>query len=60
MWLVEVIDPEWVGYYCCTSDSGSYDEFRMGFELARSQLLIRNSQAPPPQGAKSKTSWWRR
>ena len=38
----------------------SYDEFRMSFELARSQLLIRNSQAPPPQGAKSKTSWWRR
>ena len=38
----------------------SYDEFRMAFELARSQLLIRNSQAPPAQGAKSKTSWWRR
>jgi len=39
----------------------SYDEFRMALELARSQLLIRQS-TQPPQGSssKSKTSWWRR
>jgi serine/threonine-protein kinase len=39
----------------------SYDEFRMALELARSQLLIRQS-TQPAQGSsiKSKTSWWRR
>jgi eukaryotic-like serine/threonine-protein kinase len=40
----------------------SYDEFRMAFEAARSQLLVqRYSQAAEQgKGAKSKTSWWRR
>jgi serine/threonine protein kinase len=38
----------------------SYDEFRMAFEVARSQLLIQRSQSPPTQGGKTKTSWWRR
>src|SRR5208282_5148585 len=40
----------------------SYDEFRMAFEAARSQLLVqRYSQAAQQgKGAKSKTSWWRR
>jgi eukaryotic-like serine/threonine-protein kinase len=39
----------------------SYDEFRMALELARSQLLIQQTQSPGPgKGAKSKTSWWRR
>lgn len=39
----------------------SYDEFRMALELARSQLLIRQStQTPEGPSPKSKTSWWRR
>ena len=38
----------------------SYDEFRMAFELARSQLLIQQSTMPAPESPKSKTSWWRR
>jgi serine/threonine-protein kinase len=39
----------------------SYDEFRMAFELARSQWLIQHSTQPPAtKGTKSKTSWWRR
>jgi serine/threonine protein kinase len=38
----------------------SYDEFRMAFELARSQLLIQQSTQPAPDLPKSKTSWWRR
>jgi len=41
----------------------SYDEFRMAFESARSLLLVQRfqrSQAVQTQGAKSKTSWWRR
>jgi serine/threonine protein kinase len=38
----------------------SYDEFRMAFELARSQLLLQQSTQPPGKGVKSKTSWWRR
>src|SRR5262245_45724152 len=38
----------------------SYDEFSMSLHLARSQLLIQQSQAPPTKGIKSKTSWWRR
>jgi serine/threonine protein kinase len=37
----------------------SYDEFRMALEASRSELLIRQSQAPPPK-PKSLTSWWRR
>lgn len=39
----------------------SYDEFRMAFELSRSQYLIRQSTQPQetPSG-KTKTSWWRR
>jgi len=38
----------------------SYDEFHLALELARGQLLIAQSQAPPAKGLKSKTSWWRR
>lgn len=39
----------------------SYDEFRMALELARSQLLIRQStQQVPAGGGGKKTSWWRR
>jgi serine/threonine-protein kinase len=39
----------------------SYDEFRMAFELARSQFLIQQSQlGPDGKGGKTKTSWWRR
>ena len=39
----------------------SYDEFRMAFEAARSQLLVqRYTQKPQGAGVKSKTSWWRR
>jgi serine/threonine protein kinase len=38
----------------------SYDEFRIALELARSQLLIAQTQTPQGKGAKSKTSWWRR
>jgi serine/threonine-protein kinase len=40
----------------------SYDEFRMSLELARSQLLIRQSTGggAPPTAPKTKTSWWRR
>lgn len=38
----------------------SYDEFRMAFELARSQYLIRQSQMTGEAGGKTKTSWWRR
>jgi serine/threonine protein kinase len=39
----------------------SYDEFRMAFELSRSQYLIRQSTQPPEtHGGKTKTSWWRR
>jgi serine/threonine-protein kinase len=40
----------------------SYDEMRITLELARSQLLIRQSTqgAAPGSGSKSKTSWWRR
>ena len=38
----------------------SYDEFRFALELARSQLLIKQSTQPPGKGIKSKTSWWRR
>jgi serine/threonine-protein kinase len=39
----------------------SYDEFRMAFELARSQYLIRQStEMPGSKGGKTKTSWWRR
>lgn len=38
----------------------SYDEFRMAFELARSQYLIRQSQATTDASGKTKTSWWRR
>src|SRR4051812_13954468 len=38
----------------------SYDEFRMAFEFARSQLLIQQSTQPAPESPKSKTSWWRR
>jgi serine/threonine protein kinase len=37
----------------------SYDEFIMALTLARSQLLIRQSQAPQPK-TKSLTSWWKR
>ncbi len=37
----------------------SYDEFRMAFELARSQVLIRQSQQNTTPPAK-KTGWWRR
>jgi serine/threonine protein kinase len=36
----------------------SYDEFRLGLETARSQLLI--SQSTVVASPKSKTSWWRR
>ncbi len=39
----------------------SYDEFRMEFEAARSKLLIlQYTQGGARQGAKTKTSWWRR
>ncbi len=39
----------------------SYDEFRMAFELSRSQYLIRQSTQPPEtHSGKTKTSWWRR
>ena len=38
----------------------SYDEFRMALELARSQLLIRQSTQVPPSAPGKKTSWWRR
>src|SRR5664280_510010 len=39
----------------------SYDESRMAFEAARSQLLVQQvTQAAQGQSAKSKTSWWRR
>ena len=38
----------------------SYDEFRMAFELARSQYLIQQSQSTTDSSGKSKTSWWRR
>lgn len=39
----------------------SYDEFSMALQLARSALLIQQSQqGPPGQGGKTKTSWWRR
>jgi len=39
----------------------SYDEFRMAFEAARSQLLVqRYTQPADGKAAKSKTSWWRR
>jgi serine/threonine-protein kinase len=39
----------------------SYDEFHLGLEYARAQLLIQQTQAPTTaKGAKSKTSWWRR
>jgi len=37
----------------------SYDEFRITFEISRSQLLIAQSQTPPKR-PKSTTSWWRR
>jgi serine/threonine protein kinase len=37
----------------------SYDEFVMALTNARSQLLVRQSQAPPLK-PKSLTSWWRR
>jgi serine/threonine-protein kinase len=40
----------------------SYDEFKMAFENARSQLLVQQySQSLQPRSSvKSKTSWWRR
>src|SRR6266496_4001544 len=39
----------------------SYDEFRITFEISRSQWLVRNLSKPAPtKGVKSKTSWWRR
>ena len=39
----------------------SYDEFIMALTAARSQLLIKQSQAPaPPPKSKSLTSWWKR
>jgi serine/threonine protein kinase len=38
----------------------SYDELHVNLEMARSQLLIKQSTAPPGKGIKSKTSWWRR
>jgi serine/threonine protein kinase len=38
----------------------SYDEFRMAFEAARTQLLIQQYNQPAPESPKSKTSWWRR
>src|SRR3989449_173410 len=41
----------------------SYDEFRMGLEAARAQLLIAQYAQGPSgggKGGKSKTSWWRR
>jgi len=37
----------------------SYDEFRITFEISRSQLLIAQSQTPAKK-PKSTTSWWRR
>jgi predicted transcriptional regulator len=37
----------------------SYDEFVMALTNARSQLLVRQSQAPPLK-PKSLSSWWRR
>jgi hypothetical protein len=37
----------------------SYDEFMMALTGARSQLLVRQSQAPQPK-PKSLSSWWRR
>src|SRR5271154_4252916 len=37
----------------------SYDEFIMALTNARSQLLVRQSQAPQPK-SKSLSSWWRR
>jgi serine/threonine-protein kinase len=37
----------------------SYDEFVMSLTNARSQLLVRQSQAPQPK-PKSLSSWWRR
>jgi serine/threonine-protein kinase len=39
----------------------SYDEFRMAFEAARSQLLIQQyAQSTQPKISPKKTSWWRR
>ncbi|HOX55800.1 MAG TPA: serine/threonine-protein kinase [Verrucomicrobiota bacterium] len=39
----------------------SYDELRMAFEAARSQLLVqRYTQSAQGSSGKSKTSWWRR
>jgi len=38
----------------------SYDEFRMAFELSRSQLLIHQSTHDVPATRGKKTSWWRR
>jgi serine/threonine protein kinase len=39
----------------------SYDEFRMAFEAARSQLLWQQvNQTAQGKGIKTKTSWWRR
>ena len=39
----------------------SYDEFIMALTLARSQLLIKQSQSQtPPPKSKSLTSWWKR
>jgi eukaryotic-like serine/threonine-protein kinase len=40
----------------------SYDEFRMAFEAARSQLLVQQyaQSLQPKTSPKSKTSWWRR
>jgi serine/threonine protein kinase len=39
----------------------SYDEFKMALEAARTYLLVKQSQGPPPgPGGKSKTGWWRR
>jgi serine/threonine-protein kinase len=38
----------------------SYDEFVLALHASRAQMLIAQSQAQPPKGSKSKTSWWRR
>jgi eukaryotic-like serine/threonine-protein kinase len=38
----------------------SYDDFIMALELARSQLLVYQSQQPEEQQPKRMTSWWRR
>lgn len=38
----------------------SYDEFIMQLTLARSHLLVRQTQSPTQQKPKGLTSWWRR